>query len=78
MNIPLYIKQTNRPSQPLIINYENKNLLERDVSIVTDESSTYDNDKNLKAAMGIIWATICCIPFWLLFLKFIGWLLQLF
>jgi hypothetical protein len=28
--------------------------------------------------MGIIWATIFCIPFWLLFLKFIGWLLQLF
>ena len=44
MNIPLYIKQTNGASQPHINNYEKINLLERDVSIVTDESSTYDND----------------------------------
>ena len=78
MNIPLYIKQTNRPSQPLINNYENTILLERDVSIVTDESSSTDNEEKLRTARGIIWAIIFCIPFWLLFLKFIGWLLQLF
>ena len=42
-----------------------------DGSTVSYESSTIDNEDGRKAAKGIIYALIFCIPFWLLFLKFV-------
>ena len=78
MGVPVYIKENYSQSQTIWDKDVNTHIIENDISILIDKSSSTDNEEKLRAARGIIWATIFCIPFWLLFLKFIGWLMQLF
>lgn len=71
MDVPVYIKETNSQSQPIFLG-NNVNTIEiiDDISIVAYKSLIADNEENLRAAKGIVWAIIFCIPFWLLLLKF--------
>ena len=78
MGVPVYIKENHSQSQTIWDKDVNTPIIENDISILIDKSSSTDNEEKLRTARGIIWAIIFCIPFWLLFLKFIGWLLQLF
>ena len=73
MNAPIYIKETNNPSQTFFYNDVKIKKIEDDGSTLTNESSTVDNEEKLRAAKGIVYALIICIPFWLLFMKFVGW-----
>ena len=74
MNASIYIKKANNPSQTFFYNDAKIKKIEDDGSTVTDEFSTVDNEEKLRAAKGIIYVTIFCIPFWLLFIMFVGWL----
>lgn len=74
MNFSVYTKKKNIPSQTLV-NNDLKEIKIEDVGfIVTDESSTVINEEKLRAAKGIIFALIFCIPFWYFFIKLIIWL----
>jgi hypothetical protein len=49
------------------------NKIEDDGSYVLDESATDDNEEKLTAAMGIFYALIFCIIFWVWFANFMLW-----
>jgi hypothetical protein len=66
-----YIKATDMPAQLILENDVKIKKKEDDRYTVTNESSTYDKKEKLRAAKGIISALIFCIPFWLLFMKFV-------
>ena len=68
-----YIKATDIPAQLIFIN-DVKKKKEDDRSTVTNESSTNDKKEELRAAKGIVFGLVICIPFWLLFLMFALWL----
>ena len=76
MIAPIYIKETNNPPQTFFYNDVKIKKNEDDGSTVSDESSTVDKEEKLRAARGIIYALIFCIPFWALFIKFVGWLVK--
>ena len=65
-----YIKGTDIPSQTNFSNEVKIKKNEEDRFTITNEFSTDDKNEGLKTAKGIIYATIFCIPFWLLFIKF--------
>ncbi len=73
MNAPIYIKETKNPSQTFFYNDVKIIKFEDDGSTPTDGSSTVENEEKFRAAKGIVYALIICIPFWLLFMKFVGW-----
>ena len=43
--------------------------------IKNQETTLIDNEEELRVAKGIIYALILCIPFWILVIKFLGWLI---
>jgi hypothetical protein len=71
---PIYTKGTDVPAQTFFYNDVKIKKNENDRSPVTNKSSTDDKKEKLRAAKGIIYALIFCIPFWLLFMKIAFWL----
>ena len=76
MNAPIYIKETNNQFQPFFSNDVKIKKIENEESTLTDGSSAVHNEEKLRAAKGIVYALIICIPFWLLFIMFVGWLVK--
>lgn len=76
MNAPIYIKETNNPSQPFFYNDVKIKISENEESTLTDGSSAIHNEEEWRAVKGIVYALIICIPFWLLFIMFVGWLVK--
>jgi hypothetical protein len=76
MNYQTYSKETNIPYQTFFYqDVEIKNIEDPETT-VTDDSSTVVFEEKLRAAKGIIYASIFCIPFWFFFIKFVIWLVQ--
>ena len=76
MNAPIYIKETNSPSQPFFYNDVKIKKSDNEKSTLADGSSAVHNEEEWRAAKGIVYALIICIPFWLLFIMFVGWLVK--
>jgi hypothetical protein len=49
------------------------NKIEDDEFSMAHKRPTVISEEEMKAARGIIYGLVVCIPFWILFLKFVKW-----
>ena len=66
-----YLKHTNELDSLI----QTFSLAAKRKQIKNQEITLLDNEEKLKAAKGIIYALIFCIPFWILFIKLFVWLI---
>ena len=66
----------NTPYQTLFYKDIEIENIEDQETAVTDDTLTVVHEESLRAAKGIIYTLIFCIPFWLFFIKFVIWLFQ--
>lgn len=76
MYYSVYRKEKYIPSETFVNNDVKEIKNEYDESSATVDSSTVINEEKLRATRGIIVAFLFCIPFWLVFIKFIIWLVE--
>ena len=62
-----YSKELDTPIQTYVPSAKRK--------IKPQKINLLSNEDKLKAAKGITYALILCIPFWILVIKFLGWLI---
>ncbi len=74
MNYTIYNEEINIPYQTFFYDDFKKITIEDNKSTFTDESLNGIDEEKLRAAKGIIYGLIFCIPFWLFFIKFVIWL----
>jgi len=79
MSYPVYIKETSirypqhtkeldTPIQTFVSTAKKKKIKHQKATLLP-------NEEKLRAAKGIICGLILCIPFWILVIKFLGWLI---
>ena len=64
---PEYFKESDTPLKTHVLK-EKRKIRHREINLLP-------NDEKLGSAKGITYALILCVPFWILVIKFLGWLI---
>ena len=67
-NIPPKIFSNDNVKE-IKIRDDGSTIIDESSNVVIDESLTVHDEEELRAAEGIIYVLIFCIPFWILFIK---------
>ena len=78
MDYNIYANEKNIPSKifsndnvkEIKIRDDGSTVIDESSNVVIDESLNVIDEEELRAAEGIIYVLIFCIPFWILFIKF--------